>query len=168
MQTNAKTAEVTLPNDTSVLVERDFSASRELVYAAYTQPALMQRWLLGTPGWTMPVCEMDVRVGGRFRWRWRSDEDGGEFGFEGEFVEVDAPALIRHTEAFDAGSTPEQMEEAMVTVRFEERGGTTSVSTLIEYASKEARDGALATGMTDGMEASYQQLDTLLRLHAEA
>jgi uncharacterized protein YndB with AHSA1/START domain len=162
MQADVKPTEVTLPNDNAVLVERDFRAPRELVYDAFTQPALVQRWLLGYPGWSMPVCEMDVRVGGRFRWRWRSDEDGSEFGFEGEYMEVDAPALIRNTEGFDAGDRAERMEDSMVTTRFAERGGITTVSTLIEYASKEARDGALATGMTDGMEACYQRLDVLL------
>jgi uncharacterized protein YndB with AHSA1/START domain len=162
MQTSVKPAEVKLPNDNAVQVERNFRAPRELVYEAFTQPALVQRWLLGPPGWSMPVCEMDVRVGGRFRWRWRSDEDGSEFGFEGEYMEIDAPALIRNTEGFDAGDTDERMEDAIVTTRFAERDGITTVSTLIEYASKEARDGALATGMTDGMETSYQLLDTLL------
>jgi uncharacterized protein YndB with AHSA1/START domain len=72
-------------------VVRDFNAPRALVYEACTKPELMQRWLLGYPGWAMPVCEMDVRPGGGFRWRWRSDADGSEFGFHGRFLEVDPP-----------------------------------------------------------------------------
>ena len=93
--TTLSKAQVTLPSDREVLVTRQFNAPRDLVYKAYTTPALVQRWLLGPPGWSMPVCEMDVRVGGKFLWRWRNDEDGKEFGFHGEFREVAAPAQAR-------------------------------------------------------------------------
>ena len=162
METKLQPAQVTLPSGRQVVVTREFRAPRALVYEAYTRPELMKRWLLGPPGWTMPVCEMDVRVGGRFRWRWRSEEDGSEFGFHGEFVEVVASARLRHTESFDSGDTAEVMGEAMVTVDLVERGGITRMTTRIEYESKEVRDGALATGMTEGMEKSYQLLDRLL------
>lgn len=164
MRTKQEPAQVSLPSDREVSVARDFKAPRALVYEAYTKPELMQRWLLGPPGWTMPVCEMDVRVGGSYRWRWRSEEDGTEFGFHGEYLEVDPPKLIRHKEAFDPGTSGEDMGdgEAIVTVRFTERNGVTTMTTLVEYDSKEDRDAALATGMTDGMESSYQLLDTLL------
>lgn len=164
MDAMLKTADVTLPSDGEVSVARSFAAPRDLVYRAYTTPALLQRWLLGYPGWTMPVCEMDVRVGGEFRWGWRSDEDGSEFGFHGEFLEVEAPERLRHTEHFDPGDVGGNMgdEPAMVTVTFEENDGFTTVTTVIDYGSKESRDAALGTGMTDGMEASYQMLDRLL------
>ncbi|HUP51213.1 MAG TPA: SRPBCC domain-containing protein [Longimicrobiales bacterium] len=158
-------AQVALPSDREVSVSRAFNAGRALVYEAYTTPELVRRWLLGPTGWTMPVCEMDVRVGGKFRWVWRSDEDGSEFGFHGEFREVDAPAKLRHTEAYDPGSVGGGMGEAgeaMVTVTFTETGGITTLTTLIDYGSKEARDAAMSTGMTDGMEMSYQKLDGLL------
>jgi uncharacterized protein YndB with AHSA1/START domain len=157
-------AQVSLPSDREVEVTRTFRAPRKLVYEAYTKPELMRRWLLGPPGWTMPVCEMDVRVGGRFRWRWRSDEDGKEFGFEGEYLDVQPAALLRNTESFDSGDIGGSMGEkpAVVTVRFDERSGTTTLTTLIEYASKEDRDAAMSTGMTDGMESSYKLLDELL------
>lgn len=159
-----ETARVTLPSESEVKVERSFDAPRALVYRAYTTPELMKRWLLGYPGWTMPVCEMDVRVGGAFRWRWRADEDGSEFGFHGEFVEVDAPARLRHTEAFDPGDTEYDMgaEPAMITVTFEERGGHTLVTTLLDYGMQISRDAALATGMTDGMETNFKLLDALI------
>ena len=157
-------AQVSFPSDREVEVTRSFRAPRKLVYEAYTTPALLKRWLLGPPGWTMPVCEMDVRVGGRYNWRWRADADGSEFGFHGEFIEVDAPVLLRHTEHFDAGDIGGTMgdEPAQVTVTFEERDGGTLLTTLIAYASKEDRDAAVATGMTDGMEVSYTLLDDLL------
>jgi uncharacterized protein YndB with AHSA1/START domain len=157
-------AQVTLPSDREVRVERSFKAPRALVYRAYTEPELVRQWLLGPPGWSMPVCEMDVRVGGTFRWRWRSNEDGSEFGFQGVFRELQPAAKIVHTEAYDPGSLGGGYpgEDAIVTVTFTEAGGVTAMTTLIDFGSKEARDGAVATGMTDGMEQSYQLLDQLL------
>jgi uncharacterized protein YndB with AHSA1/START domain len=156
-------AEVSLPSDSAVKVTRQFNAPRELVYKAYTTPSLMQRWLLGPPGWTMPVCEMDVRVGGAFRWRWRSVEDGKEFGFHGEFREVSAPAKLVHTEYFDPGDVGGDMGEgSLITVELTEKNGVTTVSTLMDFGTRQARDAAMSTGMTDGMEMSYQVLDELL------
>ena len=157
-------ARVTLPSDREVKVTRSFNAPRALVYRAYTEPALVQRWLLGPPGWSMPVCEMDVRVGGRYRWRWRSDKDASEFGFAGTFREVQPLSKLVHTEAYDPGTVGDvhPQSEALVVVTFAEEGGITTVTTLVDFGSKEARDAAVATGMTDGMEQSYQLLDGLL------
>ena len=157
-------AQVTLPSDREVKVTRSFKAARPLVYRAFTEAALVQRWLLGPPGWSMPVCEMDVRVGGRYRWRWRSDKDASEFGFTGTFREVQPPSKLVHSEAFDPGSVGGEYpgSEALVTLTFTESGDLTTVTSLIDFGSKEARDAAIATGMTDGMEQSYQLLDELL------
>jgi uncharacterized protein YndB with AHSA1/START domain len=157
-------AQVILPSDREVKVTRSFMAPRALVYRAYTEPELVRRWLLGPPGWSMPVCEMDVRVGGRFRWLWRSDEKGSEFGFSGTFREVQPPSKIVHTEAYEPGTLGDGYppNDAIVTVTFTENGGVTTMTTLIDFGSKEARDAALATGMTDGMEQSYRLLDRLL------
>jgi uncharacterized protein YndB with AHSA1/START domain len=108
---------------------------------------------------------MDVRVGGQFRWLWKSDEDGSQFGFHGEFKEVESPSRIRHTEIYDPGEVGGAMGESgesMVTVTFQDTGGVTTVSTLIDFGVREARDAAVSTGMTDGMEMSYQLLDQLL------
>ncbi|HXY36146.1 MAG TPA: SRPBCC domain-containing protein, partial [Planctomycetaceae bacterium] len=98
-----KPAEASLPSDTEVLVKRSFDAPVKLVWRAYMEPELMRRWCGGPPGWSMPVCEMDMRVGGKYRWRWRSDENGQEFGFTGEVLEVTPHAKIVHTQIFDAG-----------------------------------------------------------------
>ena len=157
-------AQVTLPSEREVKVTRSFKAPRALVYRAYTEPQLVQRWLLGPPGWSMPVCEMDVRVGGRYRWRWRNDQDGSEFGFTGTFREVQPAARLVHTEAYDPGTVGDGYpgNEAIVVITFGEEGGVTTVTTLIDFGSKEARDAAVATGMTDGMEQSYALLDRLL------
>ncbi len=157
-------AEVTLPSENAVCVRRTFDAPVDLVWRAYTEPALMHRWLLGPPGWSMPVCDMHVRTRGTFLWRWRNDDDGKEFGFSGEFKEVVLHQKIVSTELFDPGDVGGTMGEGATvnTVTFEESGGVTTMTTLIEYASQADRDAALATGMTDGMEMSYKRLDAVL------
>lgn len=164
MTTMLDKSQVTLPSDREVQVVRSFKAPRALVYRAFTEPALLRRWMLGPPGWTMPVCEMDVRVGGAYRWGWRSDDGAQEFGFSGVFRVVEPGVRLVHTEIFDAGNTGEQMSggEAIITVTFAEERGATTVTTLMDYGSQAGRDGALATGMTTGIEQSYQLLDTLL------
>lgn len=159
-------ANVTLPSDTEVQVTRSFKAPRALVFRAFTEPDLIRRWMLGPPGWSMPVCEMDLRVGGTYHWRWRSDSDASEFGFLGTFREVQPPSRIVHTERFDPGTVggghPEG-GEAIITTSFSEEGGITTMTTLMNFGSKEARDAAVKTGMTDGMEQSYQRLDGILQ-----
>jgi uncharacterized protein YndB with AHSA1/START domain len=164
MRTTIDRAEVTQPSDREVQVKRSFRAPQALVYRAYTEPDLVRRWLLGPAGWSMPVCEMDVRVGGQYRWRWRSNEDGAEFGFSGTFREVRPPSRIVHTEAYDPGTVGDDFpkNDAIVTVTFTQEGDRTIVTTLVDFGSKQARDAAVATGMTDGMEQSYQLLDRLL------
>jgi uncharacterized protein YndB with AHSA1/START domain len=156
-------AQVSTPSEREVKVVRSFKAPRELVYKAYTTPELLKRWLLGPPGWEMPVCEMDVRVGGKYRWRWRSNQDNQEFGFHGEFKEVVAPSKLVHIEYYDPGSVGGDMGKgALITVELTEEKGITTLTSLMDFGSKQARDAAVATGMTDGMEQSYQLLDGLL------
>jgi uncharacterized protein YndB with AHSA1/START domain len=156
-----KPAEASLPSDTEVLVKRSFDAPVRLVWRAYMEPDLMSRWCSGPPGWSMPVCEMEMRVGGKYRWGWRNDAGSQEFGCHGEVLEVVPHAKIVHTQSWgdsaDMGSEP-----AIITVAFQETNGITNVTTTIRYASKADRDAAFATGMTDGMEMSYTQLDGLL------
>ncbi|MGH7627210.1 MAG: SRPBCC family protein [Gemmatimonadaceae bacterium] len=157
--------QVSLPSDTEVRVTRDFKAPRTLVWQAHTDPKLFQRWIGGYPGWSMPVCEMDVRPGGTYRWRWRLDEDGKEFGFHGEYREVDAPGKIVSAEYYDPGSFGGAMPAntpAIIRTTFTEKNGITTLVVLMDYGSKETRDAAVSTGMTDGMETSYERLDTLL------
>jgi uncharacterized protein YndB with AHSA1/START domain len=159
-------AQVTMPSDREVMVTRSFKAPRALVFRAHTEPGLVRRWMLGPPGWSMPVCEMDVRVGGKYRWQWRSDTDGQTFGFFGTFREVEPPSRLVHTEAYDPGTVGGGYPsggEALVTTTFEEEGGITTITILIDFGSKEGRDAAVKTGMTDGMEQSYQLLDRLVQ-----
>jgi uncharacterized protein YndB with AHSA1/START domain len=159
-----KPAEASLPSDTEVLVKRSFDAPVKLVWRAYMEPDLMRRWCSGEPGWSMPVCEMDMHVGGHYRWRWRNDDNGQEFGFTGEVLEVIPHAKIVHTQIFDPGDLGVSMgsEPSIITVMFHEVNGITNTTTTIRYASKADRDEAFATGMTDGMELSYKRLDGVL------
>ena len=158
-------AEVSLPSDTDVRVTRDFKAPRRLVWQAHVDPKLFQRWIGGYPGWSMPVCEMDVRTGGKYRWRWRTDDGGQEFGFFGEYVEVEAPVRMIATEYYDPGTMGGAMDANSPTINhtsFTENNGVTTLVTLLKYVSKEARDAAISTGMTDGMEVSYARLEKLV------
>lgn len=159
-----KPAQASTPSDTEVLVKRSFDAPAMLVWSAYTEPDLVRRWLLGPPGWSMPICEMDVRVGGKYRWRWRAKADGKEFGFSGEFQVVAPHSKLVHSQYYDPGDLGDSMgqEPAVVSVTFEEAVGVTNVTTAIKFASKEDRDAAFSTGMTDGMEMSYKLLDVVL------
>ena len=158
-----KPLEVTLPSDREVRVVRSFKAPRQLVWDAHTKPELVVKWMLGPPGWTMPVCEMDVRVGGAYRWRWKSQEAGKEFGFFGTFMEVNEPNKIVFEEHYDPGDVggPMTSEPAIITNEYTESKGVTTLTVTMLFASKEARDGAVASGMTDGMEIGYARLDDM-------
>lgn len=151
-------AEVSTPSDSEVAVTRDFAAPRALVYLAFTKPELVSRWLLGPPGWTMPVCEIDLKVGGKYRYRWRN-QSGDEFGFAGTFDRIEPETALDTTERFEDGPTP---GESKVTTSFSDSGDGTRVAYLMDFGSKEARDAAVATGMTDGMEMSFKLLDKVL------
>lgn len=150
--------EVTTPSDREVVIKRDFDAPVGLVFDCHTKPDLVRRWLLGPPGWTMPVCDIDLKVGGRYRYVWRGPA-GEEMGMGGIYREIAPPGLIVVNEIFDEDWTG---GETTVTTRFEEAGGVTRSTVTVLYSSKEARDAAKRSGMADGMEAGYQRLDELL------
>ncbi len=142
----------------SVTLVRRIAAGRDAVYAAWTVPSIMRTWF-GSK------VEAEVRVGGRYRIENRAaSTDGSEFGFAGTFREVTPPSRLVHTETYDPGTVGDvhPKNEALVSVTFTEDNGITTVTTLIDFGSKETRDAAVATGMTDGMEQSYQLLDALL------
>ncbi|MFO1016429.1 MAG: SRPBCC family protein [Hyphomonadaceae bacterium] len=157
--------EVTQPSDREVRVVRTFKAPCQLVWDAHTKPELVSKWMLGPPGWKMPICEMDVRPGGAYRWRWRSEADGKEFGFFGKFIEVDEPNKIVHEENFDPGDIggPMSSEPAIITTLYEEHNGVTTLTLTMLFASKDIRDRAVSTGMTDGMEIGYARLDDMFK-----
>ena len=151
--------DVTTPDDLEIRVTRVFDAPRSLIFACHTQPELVRRWLLGPPGWSMPVCEIDLRVGGAFRIVWRGP-GGIEMGMGGVYREIAPPMRLVHTELFDVDWTGG--ETLVTTVLAERDGGGTSVTVTVLYASREARDAALRTGMERGMAASYDRLAEML------
>lgn len=142
-----------------IVMTRAFDAPRHLVFEAFTRPELVRRWLLGPPGWSMPVCEMDVRVGGRYRWVWRHDSKGTEMGVSGVYREVVPPERIVSTEKFDQSWYP---GEAVGTVVLTEQGGRTTLTQTLLYESRDARDGVLKSPMEQGVSASYDRLADLV------
>lgn len=154
----SKPLTVTLPNNTDILVVRTFKAPRELVWKAFHTPALVQKWLLGPGDWSLPVCEIDARVGGIFRYGW-AHGDGRTMKMSGTYIEVSPPERTVHRENFDEDWAG---EPTRVTTVFTEASGVTTVTMTISYVSQDARDGARATGMTDGMETGYARLDAIL------
>lgn len=154
----ANKLQVTAKSDRELVITRAFNAPRQLVFDAHTKPELVKRWLLGPPGWTMPVCEIDLRVGGKYRYVWRN-ADGRDMAMGGVYREIVAPQRLVATELFDEDWTG---GETVSTAEFSEAGGVTTVTTTVLYSSSAARDGAMATGMADGMESGYQRLDAVL------
>ncbi|MET0576796.1 MAG: SRPBCC family protein [Mesorhizobium sp.] len=152
------TVEVTTPSDREIRMMRHFQAPRELVFDAWTVPALLKRWLHGPAGWKLAVCQIDLRVGGALRYIWVHD-DGRSMGMSGVYREIVRPGRIVATQLFDEDWTG---GEAIDTVVLTEQAGRTLLTQTVLCASREARDGALATGMADGVEASFSQLDRLL------
>lgn len=148
---------VSTPSDREILMTRLFDAPRELVFEAMIRPDLLKRWLSGPPGWSLEQCEVEPRVGGRFRHVWHGPE-GAIMGMSGVFREVAPPERIVRTELFDQDWTG---GEALATLVLSERDGKTELAVTVLYASREARDGALKSGMKDGVAASYAKLDEL-------
>jgi uncharacterized protein YndB with AHSA1/START domain len=162
------TLEATTPSDREIKVVRVFNAPRQLVWDAHTKPELVQRWLLGPPGWSMPECEIDLRVGGAYRYVWRNDADGASFSSSGVHREIDPPERIVTTERMDLSGLGMENPpgETVNTLKLEEANGKTTMTIVLLFPSKQARDGALQSGMTGGMEQSYQRLDDIAAEHA--
>ena len=144
--------------DRQIVITRAFEAPRRLVFDAFSRPELVRQWLLGPPGWSMPICEIDFRVGGRYRYLWRN-ESGAEMGVGGVYREIVAPERIVATETFDQAWYP---GEAVGTVVLTEQGGKTLLTQTILYESREARDSVVASHMERGLAASYGRLENLL------
>lgn len=156
--TTIDTIQVSQPSELEVELRRSFAAPRELVFKAFTEPGLIKQWMLGPDGWSMPVCEVDLRAGGGYRQVWRKAGQA-DMGLTGRFVEVTPPKRLVATEEFDQDWTG---GATTVTTTFADTAGSTVVTTRVKYSSQEARDGAVRTGMTDGMEAGFRRLDELL------
>ena len=135
-------------------MSRVFEAPRSLVFDAWTKPELLKRWLGVRGGWSMVVCEVDLRVGGSYRFVWRGP-DGAEMGMGGVYREIVAPERLVATESFD---DPWYPGEAVDTTVLVEGGGRTTVTTTVLYESEEIRDAVLESGMARGVAESYDML----------
>ncbi len=156
--TNAGTLQVTTPSEREIAMTRVFDAPRSLVFEALTKPELLKRWLGVRGGWSLVVCEIDLRVGGAYRYVWRKG-DGPEMVMRGVYREVVPPERLVYTESFDDPWFP---GEALDTTVLVERNGKTTLTTTVLYDSREARDGVLKTPMERGVAESYDKLAELL------
>lgn len=159
MNLNTGKLQVTLPGECEILVIREIAAPRHLVYDAHTKPEMVKRWLYGPDDWSMPVCEIELRVGGRYRYVWRNLGNGTEFATGGKFLEIIPGEKVVSTEAFEGALN---QGEATNTLTFSEHNGKTLVALHMRYPSKAIRDGAIASGMNDGIETGYARLDRQL------
>lgn len=154
---NSETFNVTTPSDAEIRLTRLFNAPRHLVFEAMTKPEHVRRWWgqLGD-GYSVPICEIDLRKGGK--WRFVSHHPRGEAAFRGEYLEIDPPSRLVFTEIFedypDAGS--------VVITEFTDEGGKTRMTATVRYPSREVRDMVIATGMSRGAAISYDRLEDLV------
>jgi uncharacterized protein YndB with AHSA1/START domain len=160
---NATTLKVTTPTDTTIVITRTFNAPRQRVWEAMTQPAKMQRWMLSPPGWAMTVCQCEAQVAGVLRLVWKNQADDSSMAIYGVFTDVVQHERMVHSEMMVLGSG-EPIGSQVETHEFAESGGITTMRITQVFASKEARDGALSSGVENCMEPGFRQLDALLAL----
>ena len=156
---NTGTLVVSLPSDCEIALTRVFKAPRQLVYDAFSKPEILRMWF-GPRGWTLVTCEVDVRVGGGFRFVLRGPE-GRELGMRGVYRELSPPERSVHSESFD-----DFPGEALVTSVFTEHDGETKLVATILYPSMEVRDAVIKSGMEHGAAESYDKLAEMLSLSA--
>ncbi len=156
---NTATLTITTPTDHDIVMTRVFRAPRALVFEALTTPALLKQWLLGPPGWEMVICDVDLRVGGAYRYAWRRESTGKTMAMGGLFQEVVAPGRLVATERFD---DPWYPGVGLSTTVLEERDGITTLTNTVRYESRATRDTVLQSGMESGVSASYDRLEALL------
>lgn len=152
---NTGTLKVTTPTDREVVMTRVFDAPRSMVFDAFSKPELLKRWF-GPRGWDLVVCEVDLKVGGGFRFVLRGP-DGKDMGMRGVYREIVPPERSVHMETFD-----DYPGEAQVTAVFVEQGGQTTFTARVLYASPEIRDAVIQSGMEHGAAESYDRLAELL------
>lgn len=155
---NTGNLKLTTTGDRTIEMTRVFDAPRDLVFQALFQPELVKLWLYGPEGWSMEVCEIDLQVGGRYRYVWHH-ENGNRMGMSGTYREIDRPGRVVATEAFDESWYP---GEAVNTLLLTEENGRTTLVNQVEYQSAEALAAVLATPMEDGMALGYDRLAEVL------
>ena len=146
-----------LDDNAGVTITRHFAATPNLVFRAHTDCALIQRWMLGPPGWSMPTCEMDPRPGGGYRHDY-AGPDSESFSIVGKIIEIEPPRRILHVEYM---LMPERTPDNNLETLFEAADGGTRLTLRMSLPDAEAREAMLATGMMEGMELAYQSLDEL-------
>jgi uncharacterized protein YndB with AHSA1/START domain len=144
--------------DAVVVVTRRFAATPEAVYRAHTEPEIIQQWLLGPEGWTMPVCLNEAKPGGKIRYEWTNGKGGG-FYLTGEYLELEPHSRIVHVERMHL---PDPTPDNYVETTFDKDGNGTLMTVRMTLPDAQTRAGMLATGMEKGMEASYARLDGLI------
>jgi uncharacterized protein YndB with AHSA1/START domain len=155
---NVGKLQISTPSDRELAMTRVFDAPRSLVFDAWTKPELLKRWLGVRGGWTFAVCEVDLKVGGSYRFVWRGP-GGAEMGMGGVYREIVRPERLVATEKFDEAWYE---GEALDTTTFIEQGGKTTATTTVRYASREVRDAVLKSPMERGVAESYDKLDEVL------
>src|ERR1700682_1105254 len=158
-----RTLKVTTPTDREIAMTRVFDAPRRLVFDAWTKPELVKRWLGVRGGWSLEVCEIDLRQGGTYRYVWRGP-DGKEMGMRGVYREIVRPERLVATESFD---DPWYPGEALDTTVLVEQGGKTTVTTTVLYQSREVRDAVLKSPMERGVAERYDKRAELLASNAK-
>jgi uncharacterized protein YndB with AHSA1/START domain len=154
----AATLKITTPSDREIAMTRVFDAPRDLVFKAYTTPELVKRWLGVHGGWSLDVCEIDLRVGGSYRYLWRGP-NGAEMGMRGVYREIVVPERIVATEVFDQSW---YSGDAVDTMELVEQGGRTTLTLTVRYNSRETRDAVLKSPMESGVAAGFDKLAGLL------
>lgn len=152
---NTGTLEVATPADNQIVMTRVFNAPRSMVFDAFSKPELLKKWF-GPRGWSLDVCEVDLRVGGGFRFVMVGPA-GQRMGMRGVYREISAPDRSVHVESFD-----DFPGESIVTAEFQEHAGKTTFTATVEYPSKEVRDAVIKSGMEHGAAESYDKLAELL------
>jgi uncharacterized protein YndB with AHSA1/START domain len=155
---NSETLKIFPVGEKELVITRVFNAPHEMVFDAFTKPVLLKKWLLGPPGWTMPTCSVELKIGGTYRYVWRNEE-GEELGVGGAFQEIVKPTKLVHTEKFDEAWYP---GESVITTVLKDQGGKTLLTGTILYETKEARDMVLKSNMEEGVGLSYDNLEDIL------
>ncbi|TGM95216.1 SRPBCC family protein [Leptospira yasudae] len=156
---NTKKLKVIAQGEREILITRTFNAPRPLVFDAMTKPELLKRWFEGPPGWTLIVCDIDLKVGGNYRYVWRN-EGGRDMGMGGVYLEIAAPERLVATEVFDESWYAGEAIDTSVLTEIDSK--TTLLSITVLYESKEARESVILSPMEDGLGASYDKLEALL------
>ena len=158
-QSLSKPMTLVTEGDRHVVITRRFAAPPELVWRAHTEAAIVQKWILGPDGWTMPVCISEARPGGKIRYEWTNGQGGG-FSLTGEFISLTPFSRIEHVERMHLPAT---MPDNHIVTTFAPDGGGTMMTMRMELPNEEARTAMLASGMDKGMEISYASLEKMIQ-----